>query len=447
MAGDGWRDVFLEDLAAPIRNALVGGPFGSDLVSNDYQPSGVPVIRGENLSDGRWVSGDFVFVSSEKAKRLEANTAGESDIIFTQRGANHYRQVAVVSPDERHRFLISQSQMKLTVDRRVADPLFVYYLFRAPEQQEYLQRNAISTGVPHTNLSILRKVPLCIPTIDIQLAIVSILGALDDKIELNRRMNETLEAMARALFKSWFVDFDPVRAKAEGRDPGLPMPLADLFPACLVDSELGEIPEGWSISSVHGASEQLRDQTNPFDLPNELFHHYSIPAFDNGQHPVVEFGNMIRSMKFRVPNKTVLFSKLNPEIKRVWLADPDPGDQAICSTEFLVLRPKLPYGRGFVYCLLCSPEFRESVRVVTTGTSNSHQRARADSVLAIPIPRAPATVVEHFEQLVEPIVKRLLASRRESRTLAALRDALLPKLISGEIRVTDAERLIAEAAA
>src|SRR5205807_10034281 len=115
---------------------------------------------------------------------------------------------------------------------------------------EYLQRNAIQTGVPHTNLSILKKTPLCIPSLPTQRAITRILGSLDDKIELNRRMNETLEAIARALFKSWFVDFDPVRAKANGRDPGLPEPIADLFPSSFEDSEMGEIPKGWQCGSL-----------------------------------------------------------------------------------------------------------------------------------------------------------------------------------------------------
>src|SRR5712691_2899281 len=165
-----WQQVLLEDVAAPIRNALVGGPFGSDLVSSDYSLSGVPVIRGENLSLGRWVGGEFVFVPEEKAQRLTANTAGPLDIIFTQRGANHYRQVAVV-PAGSERMVISQSQMKLTVDPSKADPLFVYYAFRSPQLEGYLLRNAIQTGVPHTNLGILRRTPIPLPSVHIQQAV------------------------------------------------------------------------------------------------------------------------------------------------------------------------------------------------------------------------------------------------------------------------------------
>lgn len=226
-----WRNRRVKELAAPIRNALVGGPFGSDLVSGDYVLAGVPVIRGENLSSGRWVGGDFVFVSSEKARSLSANTAGPLDIVFTQRGANHYRQVALVPANAEGRFVISQSQMKLTVDPQKADPLFVYYLFRAPTQQEYLQRNAIQTGVPHTNLTILKEVPLRIPSLQTQRSVVDILGALDDRIELLQAANQTLEAVAEALFKSWFVDFDPVRRRLHAVNPQeLMLPLQRCFP-------------------------------------------------------------------------------------------------------------------------------------------------------------------------------------------------------------------------
>ena len=246
-----WRNSRVKDLAAPIRNALVGGPFGSDLVSADYALAGVPVIRGENLSSGRWVGGDFVFVSSEKARSLSANTAGPLDIVFTQRGANHYRQVALVPASAEGRFVISQSQMKLTVDPQKADPLFVYYLFRAPAQQEYLQRNAIQTGVPHTNLTILKEVPLRIPSLQTQRSVVDILGALDDRIELLRAANQNLEAIAEALFKSWFVDFDPVREKAAGRQPaGIDAATAALFPQEFEQEQPRPVPKGWRVEEV-----------------------------------------------------------------------------------------------------------------------------------------------------------------------------------------------------
>jgi type I restriction enzyme S subunit len=217
MDGEAFIDCTVSELAAQTRNSLVGGPFGSDLVSKDYVPTGVPVIRGTNMGHGRWVDGEFAYVTPEKAESLSSNCAKPGDIVFTQRGT--LGQVALVPKKGADRYLISQSQMKLTVDAEKADPMFRYYIFSSAEQQDYIRQNAIQTGVPHTNLGILRNTPLTLPPLAKQKGIAAVLGALDDKIELNRRMNATLEAMARALFQSWFVDFDPVRAKLDGREP------------------------------------------------------------------------------------------------------------------------------------------------------------------------------------------------------------------------------------
>jgi len=196
---------------------------------------------------GRWVAGEFAFVSDGKAESLNANTAKPGDIVFTQRGT--LGQVSIVPKGPYDRYIISQSQMKLMVNPELADSLFYYYVFSTTEQQDYIRQHAIQTGVPHTNLGILRNTPVPLPPLPEQHAIAHILGTLDDKIELNRRQNETLEAMARALFKSWFVDFDPVRAKAEGRNTDLPESVVDLFPNAFVTSLLGDIPISWDVQS------------------------------------------------------------------------------------------------------------------------------------------------------------------------------------------------------
>jgi type I restriction enzyme S subunit len=262
-------------------------------------------------------------------------------------------------------------------------------------------------------------------------------------------MNETLEAMARALFKSWFVDFDPVRAKIDGRWckgeslPGLPAHLCDLFPDRLVESDLGEIPEGWEARTFGDIVEVVREQENPLESPDALFHHFSIPAFDDGQGPKEETGEAIKSLKSRVPPGVVLLSKLNPEIERVWLVDVQSEDRAVCSTEFLVLRPRSSVGRFFVYCLARSPVFRQRIEGLVTGTSRSHQRAQVGSILGLAVLTPPSAVGEAFEQIAGPLLQRVLECRRESRALASLRDTLLPKLMSAEIRIKDPEKFIA----
>jgi type I restriction enzyme S subunit len=253
-------------------------------------------------------------------------------------------------------------------------------------------------------------------------------------------MNETLEAIARALFKSWFVDFDPIRAKSEGRDPGLAPHIGDLFPDSFEDSALGKIPRGWRVGRYGDVVDQARDQENPLSSPDALFHHFSIPAFDEGRSPRLEFGAGIKSQKTRVPTGVVLLSKLNPEIERVWIVDVRQGERAVCSTEFLVLRALSPFTRGYVYCLARSPLFRRQIEGLVTGTSKSHQRAHVDSILDLEVVVPPSSIAAAFGQSADTILARTLECRRESRTLAALRDALLPKLIAGELRLKDTER-------
>ena len=175
-----WECTTVQGIASSVRNAIVGGPFGSDLVSYDYVSYGVPVIRGQNMGT-RWVSGAFVFVSNAKADSLESNLAHPFDLIFTQRGT--LGQVSQVPEKLFDRYLVSQSQMKLTLNRKIADPNFFYYVFSSKGQQELIQKNTIQTGIPHINLGILRTLPVQRPTYLEQRAIAEALSDADALIE------------------------------------------------------------------------------------------------------------------------------------------------------------------------------------------------------------------------------------------------------------------------
>jgi type I restriction enzyme S subunit len=280
-----------------------------------------------------------------------------------------------------------------------------------------------------------------------QRAIAHILGTLDDKIELNRRMSETLEAMARALFKAWFVDFEPVRAKMEGRWrrgeslPGLPAHLYDLFPDRLVDSELGEIPEGWGVATlpelieVNPSRPLRKGQIAPYlDMAN-------MPTRGHAPDEVIErpFGSGMRFI-----NGDTLVARITPCLENGKTAFVDflqQGQVGWGSTEYIVLRPKPPLPEPFAYCLARSDGFREFAIQSMTGTSG-RQRVQADSLAHFRLARVPQLVAEAFGRAIKPLFVRSSAAMRESRTLAQLRDALLPKLISGELRVKGAERLV-----
>ena len=217
--------------------------------------------------------------------------------------------------------------------------------------------------------------------------------------------------------------------------PGLPAEHYDLFPDRLVASELGEIPEGWGFGSFSEVVIQLRDNESPATSSDTIFSHFSIPAYDEGQMPRRELGESIKSAKTRVPTNVVLLSKLNPEIERVWLVDVVHGERSICSTEFLVLRPQPPFQLSYVYCLARSPLFRQQMESLVTGTSKSHQRAPAVAILSLGAVIPPARVIETFEVCAFELLSRGAIIRRESHALAAQRDALLPKLVSGEVKV------------
>ena len=393
-----------------------------------FSPMGKPVIKIAEIKGG--ISGQTKFTQQSFNESVYIRPG---DLLFSWSGQPETSIDAFWwrGPEG----WLNQHIFRVTPDDSI-DTTFFYYLLRYLKPNFVgIARNKQTTGLGHVTRRDLEHIEAALPPIPEQRAIAHILGTLDDKIELNRRMNETLEEMARALFKSWFVDFDPVRAKMEGRDPGLPKHLADLFPDRLVDSELGLIPEGWEVGCFGDVVDQIRDNENPLASPDTVFRHFSIPAFDKNQWPLTERGEDIKSQKSRVPPGVILLSKLNPETERVWFVDVASDERTICSTEFLVLLARQPFQRSYVYCLARSQFFRQQIESLVTGTSKSHQRAPAGAVLALEtiIPSTP--VIRAFDQQASVLLERTVGYRRETITLAAQRDALLPKLMSGELRV------------
>jgi len=308
--------------------------------------------------------------------------------------------------------------------------------------------NGMDSGsaIPSTSRNAFYRLPVTLPPLSEQRAIAHILGTLDDKIELNRRMNETLEGMARALFKSWFVDFDPVRAKMRGEQPaGLAPEIAALFPDALVETELGEAPEGWEESTVSAIALAMKDSVMPGRFPTKVWEHYSIPAFDAGQIPFLEAGDTIKSGKYRVPSTCVLVSKLNPQFPRVWHPNVREEQSAICSTEFIPFVPRNSEWRSYLYELMRSDSIQRAIEERVTGSTGSRQRAKSDDIASIPVVVPTQELLHQFSGMVSCMHARMHESINESRTLAGLRDTLLPKLISGELRVADAERIVGKA--
>ena len=427
--GGEWEELTLEDSMGAVIDYRGKTPRKT--------PSGIPLITAKIVKGGRIETPDEFIAEEDYVDWMRRGVPECGDVVVTTEAP-----LGEVAQLGNERVALAQRLICLRGKPGVLNNNFLKFLMQSNGVQEQLRSRATGTTVLGIKQSELRKVILTLPPFPEQQAIAHILGTLDDKIELNRRMNQTLDEMARAIFKDWFVDFGPVRAKLEGREPYLPLELWGLFPDRMADSELGEIPDGWGVGALGDVVSQIRNNDNPQLSPETLFSHFSIPAFDQGKIPIREFGRDIKSTKSRVQPGAVLVSKLNPEIERVWLVDIESEEPGICSTEFLVLWPTPPFQRSYVYCLARSASFREQVQTLVTGTSKSHQRAQAGPVLSLPAIIPSVTAVHAFCQQVSVLLERSLSYRREVTTLASQRDALVPKLVSGEVRVNGSGRLL-----
>ena len=349
----------------------------------------------------------------------------------------------VPAPANGCRYLHNQRLGKISPKRASEfDLKYVYYVMCGKEYRHEVLASATGTTVKHTSPERLRQFRFLIPPLAEQRAIAHILGTLDDKIELNRRMSETLEAMSRALFKSWFVDFDPVRSKMVGSDTALAHEVAALFPSEFVDSETGDIPRGWTAKAFEDVME-----INP---PRRLRKAQTAPYLDMANMPTKEHAPMGWTERpfgsgVRFVNGDTLLARITPCLENGKTAYVDflEADQVGWgSTEYIVLRPKSPLPSEFGYFLARSSGFREFAIQCMTGSSG-RQRVPVQALSQYRVAVPPGSVAENFGRLVRPLVRRASGAVRETRVLSALRDTLLPKLISGEVRVNQMERATA----
>ncbi len=297
---------------------------------------------------------------------------------------------------------------------------------------------ANTTAQPTLNLKDVALLPIPLPPLEERNTIAHVLGTLDNKIELNRRMNATLEAMARALFRSWFVDFDPVRAKAEGREPaGMDAATAALFPNEFEESELGEIPKGWSVGSLRDIASNPRRGIQPGEVSGDT-HYIGLEHMPRRSVGVGDWGCAadIQSNKFAFREGEFLFGKLRPYFHKVGIAPID----GVCSTDILVVAPQKDIWSSFVLMTISSDEFVDYTSSASTGTKMP--RTSWEMMIGYPIVLPPAEIVSSYETSIRQGITRITQNIHESRTLAALRDTLLPRLISGEIRVIGGESAI-----
>jgi type I restriction enzyme S subunit len=359
-----------DSLRIPVKEADRGpGPFPY------YGASGVV-----DHVDGYLFDGEYVLVA-EDGENLRTQ---QTPIAFMAKG----------------RFWVNNHAHILRANSR-NDTRFLMYALRHVDIRSFLT----GSTMPKLTQASLNRVPIPAPPLSVQRAIAHILSSLDDKIDLNRRINETLESLARAIFDERFSN-------------------------AFSDATIGDL------------ADIQRTSVTPENHPDEWFDHYSLPAFDEGRRPARELGSAIKSNKFAVEPGAVLVSKLNPSIPRVWYPRVGSERRSIASTEFQVMRSLESSSPEFLYCTLRSEPVREHLIGLASGTSNSHQRVKPDDLLGTPAPRPRAGDLERFTQTTRPMFSCINTVLEESRTLAALRDVLLPMLLSGELRVPEAERVV-----
>ena len=410
------------------------GPFGSQLHASDYVDVGIPSIMPQNIGDNRINVEGIARIGSDDASRLNRYLVREGDIVYSRRGDVERRALVRSAEDG---WLCGTGCLRVRLGENGVDPEYASYLLGHPSIREWIVRHAHGATMPNLNTSILSACPFIIPPNSEQRAIAYILGTLDDKIELNRRMNETLEAMARTLFKSWFVDFDPVRAKMEGHDTGLPKSIADLFPDRLVESELDLIPDGWKAGRLADIATAPRRNIDPASLDDET-PYIGLEHMPRRSIALRAWGGAgkLTSNKSAFKKGEVLFGKLRPYFHKVGSA-PTNG---VCSTDIVVIASKAMEWSAFVLLCTSSIEFISYTNQSSTGTKmpRTNWTTMGDYRICLPA----ALIVRAFQNAVQPVVEQIVANVHESHTLAALRDTLLPKLISGEIRLRDAERQV-----
>jgi len=332
-----WHWETIDRLKASGRS-IVSGPFGSNIGKRFFVEEGIPVIRGNNLSLGmeRFNDGGFVFLTEEKAAEFKNCEAHPNDLLFTAAGT--IGQVGIIPPRPRYsKYIISNKQLRARLDQARIQPLFAYYWLASPSMVAMIQNRNTGSTIPLINLSVLKSLPIPVPPMEEQDAIISVLSALDDRITLLRETNATLEAIAQALFKSWFVDFDPVHAKLQCLIPeGMDEATAALFPDSF--EELGLVPRGWQSVTL---GDVCKNNSVPFD-----FSKFEKVIFINtGDVFNGDFLHKNYSLKEGLPGQAkkaifeddILFSEIRPKNGRFAYVKFDARDYVV-STKFMVLR-------------------------------------------------------------------------------------------------------------
>ncbi|MGH8643521.1 MAG: restriction endonuclease subunit S [Gammaproteobacteria bacterium] len=408
----GWRLCTAGEIRSPEPNSCVAGPFGSKISSKYFVDDGVPVIRGSNLRDDltRFVPNGFVFVSEARAQEYRPQHVRGGDLVFTCWGT--IGQVGLIPEDGSYpEYIISNKQLKLRVDRTIADPRFCFYYFASPRYAEHIRSRGIGGAVPGINLGILKSLAIALPPIAIQRRIADILSAYDDLIENNRRRMALLEEAARQLYREWFVRLR--------------------FPGHEHTRIINGVPEGWERKVLGESCEEIRESVSPEALEPDT-PYIGLEHMPRRSISLSEWGTVdqVTSSKHRFREGEILFGKIRPYFHKVGIAFVD----GVASSDAIVIRARDPQLRGLVLMTVSSDPF-VAVTAQTMREGSKMPRADWKQMQQYVVPVPPDGLLSNFESAIQSIVEQLKTLTFAIHKLRAARDLLLPRLMSGDIAV------------
>lgn len=438
MALKTWTQYKLSALIAS--NALVIGD-GYRAKNSELCPfkSGLPFARAGNINSG-FQFDDADYLAAENLLGAGEKISKPGDVLFTSKGT--VGRVAFVSEKTPHFVYSPQLTWWRVKDTKRIEPRFLYYWMHGREF--YVQINGLRGQTDMADYVSLRDqrqmMRVTLPSLDEQKAIAHVLGTLDDKIELNQQMNRTLESIARALFKSWFIDFDPVGAKMDGRQPaGMDAETSTLFPDEFENSSLGKIPKGWKSGVLKDIAENqkwtIRPEQIPVGTPYVGLEHMPKRSIALSNWGLSDY---LESNKFQFKQGNILFGKLRPYFHKVGIAIQD----GVCSTDILVIVPKHSEWLSLALAYVSSDEFVDHTNMSSDGTRMPRTSWQVMGQYPIAIPSIE--IARAFNTEISAIVQKIRSNIFQSKILASIRDALLPKLLAGQVCVKDVEKFLIE---
>ncbi|HDK4005735.1 TPA: restriction endonuclease subunit S [Staphylococcus aureus] len=420
-----YNTIFFGDVAK-IKN-------GYAFKSKEFQEKGIPVIKIKNIISPIVDTKDSQKVSIKTYEKTKGFSLKKNDILISLTGSGVNQMSSAVGKVGRIEFdypaLQNQRVGKFELKySNSADLDFLFYYFLQPKITEYLVRNSTgSANQANINSKLIETVKIPNFSLIKQKSISKFLNQITRKIETNQKMIANLKELSQTLFKHWFVDFefpdeDGNPYKSSGGE--------------MIDSELGKIPSNWKIYKLKDIASHKKETFNPKKSEEVTVKHFSLPAYDNEEQAIKEEVNKIKSNKWIINNNCVLFSKMNPDTKRIWLPVIDNKKLNVASSEFVVMESPNNKINSFIYNICLNSQFIDYLKANTTGSTNSRQRVKPTIAVNYKL-AIEDSIVKKYSEIITPYMEEMKILRSEIGKLTQLRDTLLPKLMSGELEISD----------